>query len=315
MRLRYASFALAGVLLTCCLSALPRAAAAPQREPQTSGVIRVSSNLVTVPVSVIDQSGEPVRNLVVSDFRLEEEGKPRQVVSLGEPGKTPLDLALLFDVSGSVHERFKFEQQAAASFLRLVLRPIDAVSVFSIGVGPRLVLARTPSLASAINSVMAMAATREATAFFDAVVEASRYLGSNPSPGTRRVLLVLSDGEDNYSRARLEDAMRELQRHDSLFYSINPSGPAIQLNRISVRGQNAMASLAAETGGAFLPATSEDLERVFRQIAAELQAQYLLGFYAGDEHSAGEFRRIAVRIPSHPELRVRARRGYYAPKG
>jgi Ca-activated chloride channel family protein len=106
-----------------------------------------------------------------------------------------------------------------------------------------------------------------------------------------------------------------LQRADCLFYSINPSGQSIRLKKISLKGQNGMISLATTTGGAaFLPNGDAELDRVFRQIAAELQAQYLLGYYAPDERADGAFRRITVRVPKRPELRVRARQGYYAPK-
>src|SRR5262245_5454070 len=83
--------------------------------------IKINSSLVAVPVSVTDASGEPVRNLTADDFEVEEEGKSQQVVSLGEPGKTPVELALLFDVSGSVFERFQFQKQAASKFLKEVL--------------------------------------------------------------------------------------------------------------------------------------------------------------------------------------------------
>ena len=81
------------------------------------------------------------------------------------------------------------------------------------------------------------------------------------------------------------------------------------------KAQDGMAMLASATGGAaFLPESNEDLDKVFRQIAAELQAQYLLGYYSPDERTDGRFRRISVRVPKRPDLRVRARQGYYAPK-
>ncbi|HEY3129853.1 MAG TPA: VWA domain-containing protein [Acidobacteriota bacterium] len=273
------------------------------------------SNLVVVPVSVTDASGRPVRDLKAEDFRIEEEGNSQKVISLGEPGKTPLDLALLFDVSASVSKQFQFEQQAASAFLKTVLRTSDTVSVFSIGSTPKMIRARTSSAGKASAGLSSLTATREATAFYDSVVEAARYLGTTPNPGARRVLVVISDGEDNNSeRFRLPDTLRELQRNDCIFYSINPSGPAIRLNKISMKGQEAMTSLAAETGGAFVPAKPDDLEAVFRQIAAELQAQYLLGYYSTDSGADGVFRRITVRLSVRPELRVRARRGYYSGK-
>lgn len=287
----------------------------PQGESQGAVNIRVSSNLVAIPVSVSDpRSGDPVLDLKASDFRVEEDGQNRRIVSLGEPGKAALDLALLFDASGSVYRRFQFEQEAASGFLRQIYKPTDTLSVYAVGATPRRVQARTHSLAAAMQAVMSLEPSQDSTAFYDAVADAAEYLSGTPAAETRRVILVISDGEDNNStRHRLDDAIRILERTDCLFYSINPSGPSIWLNRISMRGQEGMQKLAADTGGAFLPEGEPELQKVFRQIAAELQAQYLLGFYSGD--TAGGYRRIAVSIPARPELRVRARRGYYAPKG
>jgi len=277
---------------------------------------RINSNLVAVPVSVTDASGQPVRNLTASDFLLDEEGKAQQVVSLGEPGKTPVEIALLFDVSGSVYERFEFEQQAASRFLKQVLKSGDAASIFSIGIRPKMIHPREFNVDKIVRSVMSMTPTKEPTAFFDSIVEAAHYLGNTSDSATRRVIIVISDGEDNRSdNYQLTDALRELQRTDCLFYSINPSGPSIRLNRISMRGQNGLVSLASVTGGAaFLPNKLEDLDAVFRQITAELQAQYLIGYYSSDERTDGGYRRIDVRVVKRADLRVRARKGYYAPK-
>jgi Ca-activated chloride channel family protein len=272
--------------------------------------------LVLVPVSASDASGKPVRDLTAEDFTIEEEGRPQPIVSLGEPGKVPTEIALLFDVSGSVHSQFTFEQQAAVRFIKQVLKPSDAVSVFSIGTTPNLVRDRTTNAEQAITGVMSIAPVTAATALFDSVTEAAKYLGKTGDPGSRRVLIVISDGEENYSvHSKLPDAVRELQKNDCLFYSINPSGVSIGLNnKISVKGQNFMEAMSSQTGGkAFVPEKITDLEAVFRQIADELQAQYLLGYYSTDERADGGFRRISVRAPRRPELRVRARQGYYAP--
>jgi Ca-activated chloride channel homolog len=279
-------------------------------------VLRIESKLIAVPVSVTDGAGQPVRDLKPEDFRLVEEGQPQQLTALGEPGQTPVELALLFDVSASVYERFRFEQEAAARFLRSVLKPKDAVSIFSVGFGPKLVQPRTTDIEQAVAGLMKLEPTREGTAFFDTLVQAAQHLGRTAETGTRRVIVVLSDGEDNNSdHYRLKDALREVQRGDVLFYAINPSGPSIKLNKVSMKGHDGMQSLAGETGGvAFLPDKIEDLDPIFKQIAAELQAQYLLGYYSSDERADGGFRRIAVNVPKRPELRIRARQGYYAPK-
>lgn len=277
--------------------------------------IRLTSRLVLVPLSASDASGKPVRDLTAEDFVMQEEGRRQTIVSLGEPGKVPIDIALLFDVSGSIRGQFTFEQQAAVRFIKEVLKPADAVSVFSIGTTPKLIKARTTSGEEATTGLMSIAPVKEPTAFFDTVVEAALYLGKTADPGSRRVLVVISDGEENYSEHyKLNDALRELQKNDCLFYAINPTGSGLSLNTISVRGQSFMEAMSSQTGGkAFVPEKINDLEAVFRQIAEELQAQYLLGYYSTDERADGGFRQIKVLVPKRPDLRVRARQGYYAP--
>jgi Ca-activated chloride channel homolog len=287
----------------------------PQPDPEPE-IIRINTNEVAVPVSVTDADGKPVRNLTVEDFYIEEEGVKQNIESLGEPGKTPIELALLFDVSRSVRNRFDFERETAGRFLKEVLKRGDAVSVFSIGTTPKLSVQRTESAENAVAATAAIQPTEEATAFFDTVVRASHHLNDTSNPGIRRVMVVISDGEDtNSERFRLGDASRELQRADALFYAINPSGPSIRLNTISTKGHDGMVRLANETGGlAFLPDKLEDLTKVFSQIAAELQAQYLLSYNSSNETNDGKYRRITVQVPKRPDLRIRARKGYYAPK-
>jgi Ca-activated chloride channel family protein len=299
----------------------PRPQTAPQTKPEQAPekqdeAVKLSSRLVLVPVSATDAAGQPVKDLKAEDIVIEEDGRPQQVVALGEPGKTPIDLALLVDVSGSTHSQFDFEKQAAVQFIKQLLKPNDAVSLFSIGITPRMVKTRTTSTDEAIGGLMSIVSSNEPTAFFDAVVEGAQYLDKSADSGSRRVLLVISDGEENFSKSnKLEDALRELQRDDCLFYAINPSGGGIRLNAISMKGQAVMDSLATETGGkAFNVIKIDELASVFRQIAEELKAQYLFGYYATDEKSGNEFRRITVRAPKRPELRIRARQGYYARK-
>lgn len=118
---------------------------------------------------------------------------------LGEPGKTHVELALLFDVSGSIHEQFDFEVRAASQFLKTVLQPGDTAAVFSIGKEPKVIQNRTADTGKAVEGASALRPTKEATAFYRAVVTAARYLGENSPSGTRRVLVIISDGEDNQS--------------------------------------------------------------------------------------------------------------------
>lgn len=285
----------------------------PDPEPET---IRIDSRLVTVPVSVTDANGNPVRNLTAEDFVVEEDGTVQQVQTLGEPGKTPIEMVLLFDVSRSIRNRFDFEREAASRFVNQVLKPGDGISIFSIGTIPKLVVPRTDNVGKAVSGAMAIQPTEDSTAFHDTIVKAAQHISDTSNPEVRRVMIALSDGEDTNSvRFKLGDSLRELQRAECLFYSINPSGPSIFLNRISIKGQDGMFKLATDTGGvAFLPDKLEDLNQVFGQITAELQAQYLLGYYSTNDASDGKFRRIKVKAAKNSELRIRAKSGYFASK-
>ncbi len=316
-------------------------------------VIRVSSNLVVMPVSVTDASGQPVLGMKIADFHIEEDGRAQEIAQLGDPEQVPLEIAILIDVSSSVSERFAFEEQAATRFLRQILRPTDHATIFAIDRAPRLEQARTTaSVASAKLMTIKAATGPPPTAFYDTVTEAARYLARNTPEQNRRVIVVISDGEDNFSnrirdsavaayratkdendltpaaRARIraaseaalqtghrkaqQEVQQEVQTANAVFYAINPSGQALRLNVISTRAQNAMQQLASATGGtAFVPEKIENLAAVFGRIASELRAQYLLQYYSNNKSGSAGFRRIAVRTPAQPQLRVRAREGYY----
>jgi Ca-activated chloride channel family protein len=294
------------------LLALASALAAGRPRDGQSVIIRVDSNLVTVPVSVTDAQGNIVDNLTREDFRIEEDGRPESIAKVAEPGETALDLTILLDISGSVQPRFEFERKAAADFLRKVLTKGDTVSVISVGHEPVLIQPRTPDPEIAIDRILKLPGASGSTAFYDAVREAALLFRKSAEPERRRVQVALSDGEDNNSRGRLEETQREVQRADCIFYSINPAGPSIRLNKTSLSGQNALEALAAHTGGsAFIPDDTQDLQIVFNRIARELRAQYVLEYYSSDQRRNGEFRQIVVRVPGRPDLRVRARQGYY----
>jgi Ca-activated chloride channel family protein len=310
-------------------------------------IVRVNSNLVMVPVSVVDAKGLPFRGLQVADFRLAEEGRDQQLVEIGNPDEVPLDIAILFDVSSSVSQKgfFQFQQRAAASFLKQVLKPVDRAAVFTISDEPKLVstLATAEVAGAKILSIPA-ATSAVPTAFYDTVVAASKYLTTNSADRHRRVVLVISDGDDNFSsmvkdltvgeyranqrgeqtpsvvyqnllerkRRAVVEVQKGVQQADAVFYSINPGGASVHLNQISTRAQNAMESIAQSTGGtAYVPEAEQDLERVFNEIAAELRGQYLLQYYSNSQTGGVGFRRIGVTVPGHQELRIRARQGYY----
>ena len=320
-------------------------------EPEViTDVIRTTSNLVMVPVSVTDQAGNAVQGLQVADFRLEEEGKQQEISGIGDPEQVPLAIALLFDVSSSTSQKgfFVSQQNAAATFLKLVMKPSDRAAIFTITDKPTMVQPLASAQTSAAKMLTIPAATTPVpTAFYDTVTAASKYLTDSAPSNFRRVIIVLSDGDDNFSeqirdmsiaearavqsgkqtvstmRAGLQarhqravqEVQKEVQKADVIFYSVNPGGPSVKLNQIATRAEKGMEAIAETTGGtAFLPDSDQDLERVFRQVAAELRGQYLLQYYGNSETAAGVFRRIQVAVPTRADVRVRARQGYYPKK-
>jgi len=319
-------------------------------EQEVLDVVRVTSNLVMVPVSVTDQQGQAVQGLKVPDFRLEEEGKQQEISGIGDPEQVPLAIALLFDVSSSVSQKgfFASQQNAAAAFLKLVMKPADKAAIFTITDKAMLVQPLSSAETSAAKMMTIPAATAPVpTAFYDTVAAAAKYLMDSAPSNYRRVIVVLSDGDDNFStyvrdlsmaearavqsgqqpfagtRAGLQvrhqravvAVQKAVQEADVIFYSVNPGGPSVRLNQISMRAERGMEAIAETTGGtAFVPDSDLDLERVFRQVAAELRGQYLLQYYANAEAPAGQFRRIQVVVPARNDVRVRARQGYYPKK-
>jgi len=323
----------------------------PVEPEKIEDVIRTNSNLVMVPVSVTDQTGNAVQGLQVTDFRLEEEGKQQEISGLGNPEQVPLAIALLFDISSSVSTKgfFASQQNAAAAFLKLVMKPNDKAAIFTITGEPNLIQPLSSSEASAAKMLSIPPATVSVpTAFYDTAAAAAKYLMENAPSNYRRVIVVLSDGDDNNSNLTRDQSVADyrattagkqealgtrtgliqaharavagvqkaVQQADAIFYSVNPGGPSIKLNLIATRAEKNMEAIAETTGGtAFVPESDADLERVFRQVAAELRGQYLLQYYADTEKiPAGQFRKIQVAVPARNDVRVRARQGYYAKK-
>ena len=344
--------------------------ATPTPRPRSSEdeEIKIESRLVVIPVSVTDAAGNPVMGLGKNDFTVVVEGRRQQVENVGSADVVPLEIVILFDVSASTDTMFKFQQETAAKFLQDVMKPTDHATIFTIGANPVLVSARQTS-AQATTSVRSITPTKQYTAFYDSVSEAASYLAKNAPAGTRRVILVISDGEDtNSSRiaqaiqdgyknagakineldnkalyqmtvnSRNEASVRErvrigkaLQDADTVFYSINPAGSSYQLNKMSLFGQQNMEKFATETGGTaylpkFLPIDTKDefmnsgnmkrnaatLEGIFRQLANELRAQYLVQYYSDNsEFPTGRFVKLDVKLTNPTGKKLRAREGYY----
>jgi Ca-activated chloride channel homolog len=232
---------------------------------------------------------------------------------MAQAGESPLQMALLFDLSGSLNSRFEFEQHAAIRFLEKVWKPGDAVNIIAFNEKPQINLKNCKSLEEALKTLRTLHPSESPTAFYDSIIAGTHILNQLAVPETRRSMIVLSDGEDNRSDSKAADALREVQESDAIFYSINPGGASIRLNEISLKGQEGLASFANETGGAaFISDAGSNLEKDFGRIATELRAQYLLSYYSSNSRWDGKFRRISVSISNKPALHVRARQGYFA---
>src|SRR6185295_3527876 len=129
-----------------------------------------------------DSQGQAIQGLQITDFRLDEEGKQQEIVELGNPEQVPLDIAILFDISSSVSQKgfFAFQQKAAASFLKQVLKPLDRAAIFTIADEPKLVSPLQPAEVAAAKLLTIPAASAPVpTAFYDAVTAAAKYLASD----------------------------------------------------------------------------------------------------------------------------------------
>ena len=306
----------------------------PTPAPIEYEVVKVTSNLVMVPVSVTDPEGQPVLGLKPADFRIEEDGRPQEIAQLGDPEQVPLDIAMLIDVSGSVVARFGFEQQAAARFLQQVLKPEDRATIFAIDQIPRQVQQLTTSQAAS-QSLMTVKPSNSYTAYFDSVLAAAGYLDKASTTGRRKIAVSISDGDDTArilnvsqvdgqvkligteTQAQLVqkavlDTLRDVQRAEVTFYSINPSGQTLHLNVRSARAEVGLERIANATGGAaFVPRDETELATIFNRIGSEIRSQYLLQYYSDNQSAGQSFRRIAVSVPGRQTVRVRSREGYY----
>ena len=331
-------------------------------------IIKFDSRLVVIPVSVTDASGQPVTGLTAKDFRVLEERKPQQVEEVSAADKVPLEIAILFDVSATTSPMFKFQQRTAAKFLKDVMRPEDRATIYTVGDRPLLIKASDTADRTGV-AIQAIIPTKQQTAFYDSVSAAAIFLQKNTQPGRRKVIVVISDGEDTNSKGIVEamwaaerkvmqsnlsleklkavrikaideakideqnKVLKNLQNADTVFYSINPAGSSYQLNKISQFGQSNMQRFADETGGtAFLPKfqpidtkdqlqnngnmrkNTEVLERIFQQLASELQAQYLVQYYSESDFPNNKYVNLDVSLQNPGNLKLRARQGYFVKK-
>ena len=280
-------------------------------EIDSNDVVRISSNLVPIPVSVIDKRGNAVINLKLDDFELRVDGKPQPLSDLTR-SETSVRLAMLFDNSGSLHPAREFEKQAAIRFFRKVLRPKDEAAIYSIETDSYLAQPLTSDIVRLEHTIAMFGRPEGGTSLFDAIVGAASYL--RPYSG-RRVIVIVSDGIETTSRLSDFDlVMQHVLADDCQIYVVQ-TGLYEGANLRALAAEYRMEQLSGQTGGAvYLPKTTDQLDVAFNQIAADLSQQYVLSYYPSADQRDGRLHQLELRIKSRNDVRVRSRKGYYAPK-
>jgi len=270
-------------------------------------VVRVDSNLVIIPATVVDGRERAVTDLKVEDFELRVDGEVKQIGDLSR-SETPVQVALLFDNSASLSSAREFEKQAAVRFFQSVVRPIDRAAVYSVSTNAVLSLPLTNDVSRLVHTVQNFGKPDGATALFDAVAQASDYMRSLEG---RKVLVIVSDGTDTVSDVSFEDAVNRALRAECQVYVVQ-TRQVEDPNLHDTFSEQRMYKLTEQTGGAvYVPQSVADLDAVFTQISLDLSQQYLLSYYPQDDRRDNFFRFIGLRVKTRPALRVRARKGFY----
>jgi Ca-activated chloride channel homolog len=302
---------------------------APAQVDRQGTIVR-NVNLVDVLYSVVTKREKLVTDLNKDDFKVFDDGAQQEITSFSQPTDLPLRIGMVLDTSNSIRDRLKFEQDAAIDFLFNALRRgKDQAFLMTFDDGPQIIKDFSGDTGDLRDTILKQRAGG-GTALYDAVYAASQELLNKsplpPGPNTdvRRVLVVISDGDDNSSNRSRGAAVEMAQRAGVIIYSISTStqwvnvdderDPAKRVNRKYEKGEgdHVLEQLAAETGGrAFFPYRVDDLGQSFLDIGDELRHQYALAYSPGNRAPDGRFHTIRIQV-SRKDLIVRSRKGYYS---
>jgi len=287
--------------------------AAPSDDPQ-GGLLTIHNRVDEVNVLFIatDKHGKFVRDLNQNDFAILDDHKPPQsIINFRRETDLPLHLGLLIDVSGSVHGRFDFEQNAAISFLQHSIRAgFDKAFVEGFNTKTQMTQDFTDNvqlLSAGVHNLQ----DGGGTALYDAVYKAchDKLLKDRSEHPVRKAIIILSDGEDNQSDVTKAQAIEMAQRAEVIIYAISTDDSGLIL-----RGDKVLEQLAEATGGrAFFPFKMKDITHSFAAIEDELRSQYVVSYKPADFDADGRYRSIEISA-NKKDLQVRARKGYFAPQ-
>jgi VWFA-related protein len=281
-------------------------------EPDESvTTIPVTVNEVRVVFTVTDRHGHYIKDLKKNDFKVIDNRAPAELRSFRSETDLPLQVGLLIDASNSVRDRFKFEQEAAIEFLNATIRPhYDEAFVVGFDVTPEVVqdfTDNTEKLSIGVRSLRAGGGT----AMFDALYFACRdkLLKHEQTGPVRRAIILLSDGEDNQSHVTREEAIEMAERAEAIVYTISTN-----ISGMKGAGDKTLERIADATGGrSFFPFQMRDVSDAFLSIQEELRSQYAMAYKPANFVADGSYRTIEIQAPGKG-LKVRTRKGYYAPK-
>lgn len=272
----------------------------------------VNVDLVNVLFTVTDRRGKLVTDLSQKELKLFEDNRAQSVTNFSRETDLPLTIALLIDTSTSIRDRFKFEQEAAIDFLYRTIRPKkDKGLLITFDSAIELVQDYTDnpeSLAKAIRQVRPGGGTKMLDSIYLACQEKLK------SETGRKLIILISDGDDNLSLETVSSTLEMAQRSDVAIFTISTNSSGF-FGLTAPKADKLLKRLADETGGrAFFPFKAEDLSQSFQDIAVELRSQYSLAYRSSNPNRDGTFRAIKIE-PERKNLRVKSRKGYYAPRG
>jgi Ca-activated chloride channel homolog len=274
---------------------------------QDRGKIRVNVNLVSVLASVLDEHNRPSPDLPIEAFQIFEEGVRQKIEVFESETQQPLDLALMIDASLSAHKEISFEQEAAAHFIRQVLRPSDRLAVFAFDENVTQVAAFSDKVAPLQEAVRKIP-PGAGTSIYDAVLLGSHALEKR-GEDRRRVIIMVTDAGETTSRSDFDAARKAAVRSGALLYTI-VIRPVKNESGRNTAGEHALETMTDATGGAmFYPDSPQELDIIFDRIDRELRTQYRLAYYPNPRGPADTYRSIEVKV-LNGDYHVRHRKTY-----
>jgi Ca-activated chloride channel homolog len=280
--------------------------AQPQRR---SNEIRVQTDLVSILTSVTDAHGQPIPDLTQDAFALSDEGVPQKIERFESQTNRPLDLALMVDSSMSAFKDLKFETEAAAHFIRQVVRPGDTLGVFEFAETVTKLSEFSddvPQLQSAVRRIEPGAGT----SIYDAIVLGANALKRRPE-GRRRAIVLVTDAGETTSVSKFDETRRAAIASGALIYSV-VIRPVKNESGRNTAGEHALITITDSTGGAmFILDEVSQLDEMFDRIDRELRTQYLLGYYPHPLPPPGSDHHVQVDVKGN--YVVRYRKEYFTP--